>query len=141
VFRNTRSRTESGRMRRARLLLRQASLYFKGRLLKQSSYVDFCYSSAPKETAMAPATLECRKVASHEKQSCGYGLSRSACLENTGCCWHVDPKADTYCYKTRISQFSIFYFIFKNRSFSNPKKVGDRRSCEQLHLAWRFVAN
>lgn len=66
------------------------------------SYVDFCYSSAPKETAIAPATLECRKVASHEKQSCGYGLSRSACLENTGCCWHVDDQADTYCYKSAI---------------------------------------
>lgn len=85
---------------------------FKRRLLKQSSYVDFCYSSAPKETAIAPATLECRKVASHEKQSCGYGLSRSACLENTGCCWHVDDQADTYCYKTRI----ITVLTFSNMS-------------------------
>ncbi|CAG5095216.1 Oidioi.mRNA.OKI2018_I69.XSR.g14084.t1.cds [Oikopleura dioica] len=66
------------------------------------SYVDFCYSSVPKETAMAPATLECESVESSQKESCGYGLSRDACLERTGCCWHVDENASTYCYKLRI---------------------------------------
>jgi hypothetical protein len=66
------------------------------------SYNKQCYDSSPAPQKIEPDTAECREVSPKKRESCGFGLSRDACKEMTGCCWKVDNDSNTFCYRSAL---------------------------------------